>query len=163
MQRANWLNRGIAIFRRAAPRGAAWTTSRPSAQSGVNPPPTKVNSVGALLAGLALAGWAVVTGDTANAGIFFGAGALILIAGLSFASAWLTKLVSSVAALPLTPALSPSEGERENRRQPLSESNAAATSFTLSALGVRGCARRRKRSLATVAMLACGSFIHRAI
>jgi hypothetical protein len=36
---------------------------------------------------------------------------------------------------------------------------AGAPRFTLSGLGVRGCARRRKRSLATVALLACGAFL----
>jgi hypothetical protein len=35
--------------------------------------------------------------------------------------------------------------------------------LTLSALGVRGCGRRRKRSLATIALLACGSFLIAAI
>ena len=36
---------------------------------------------------------------------------------------------------------------------------AGAARLTLGGLGVRGCARRRKRSLATVALLACGSFL----
>ena len=58
---------------------------------------SKVIAVGALLAGVALAGWAVVKGDTANAGIFFGAGALVLVAGLSFASTWLAQLGRSAA------------------------------------------------------------------
>ncbi len=34
-----------------------------------------------------------------------------------------------------------------------------AARLTLGGLGVRGCARRRKRSLATIALLACGSFV----
>jgi len=34
-----------------------------------------------------------------------------------------------------------------------------AGSFTLVSLGVRGCARRRKRSISTVALLACGAFV----
>jgi hypothetical protein len=34
-----------------------------------------------------------------------------------------------------------------------------AARLTLSGLGVRGCARRRRRSLATIALLACGSFV----
>ena len=36
---------------------------------------------------------------------------------------------------------------------------ASADRFTLGALGVRSCARGRKRSLATMALLACGSFV----
>jgi len=31
--------------------------------------------------------------------------------------------------------------------------------LTLGGLALRGCARRRKRSLATIALLACGSFV----
>jgi ABC-type antimicrobial peptide transport system permease subunit len=109
----------------------------------------------ALVAALGLVGWTLAKGETANAGAFFGAGALVLAAGLSFVSAWLEGLVGS----PLTPALSLSDGERKNRRQSLDKSGAVTTTFTLSSLGLRGCARRRKRSLATVAMLACGSFL----
>ena len=98
---------------------------------------SKVQSRGAWIAvgsGLAAAAtviWALVTGETANAGAFFGAGALLLVAGLGWASAWFGKLA------------------RE----------AGAARLTLAGLGVRGCARRRKRSLATVALLACGAFL----
>jgi ABC-type antimicrobial peptide transport system permease subunit len=116
---------------------------------------SKVIVVGALLAAVALAGWTVVTGDTAHAGAFFGAGALVLIAGLSFVSAWLARKTNS----PLTPALSPSDGERENHIQAHGDSSATGVSFTLTNLAMGGCARRRTRSLATIAMLACGSFL----
>src|SRR5206468_3352410 len=37
--------------------------------------------------------------------------------------------------------------------------SATVRRLTVSALGLRGCARRRKRSLATVGLLACGSFL----
>ncbi|MGC3960463.1 MAG: ABC transporter permease [Verrucomicrobiota bacterium] len=87
----------------------------------------------AVAAGLGLVGYAVTKGETQNAGIFFGAGALVLIAGLCFVSAWLARMTAGATA--------------------------ASTSLTSAALAVRGCARRRKRSLATVAMLACGSFL----
>src|ERR1019366_5668407 len=40
-----------------------------------------------------------------------------------------------------------------------SKVRAGAAQLTLGGLAVRGCARRRKRSLATVALLACGSFL----
>jgi len=83
------------------------------------------------LAAIAIVGWALVQGESANAGAFFGAGALLLIAGLGWASAWFGQLA------------------RE----------AGAARLTLRSLGVRGCARRLKRSLATVALLACGSFL----
>ncbi len=99
---------------------------------------SKVIAVGALLAGVGLVGWAVVNGDTANAGIFFGAGALVLVTGLGFVNSWFDQVA---------------------RPQLLGELGAAASPLTLSKLAVRGCARRRKRSLGTVAMLACGSFL----
>ena len=129
-----------------------------TAESKVQNLKSKGIAMAALLVGLALVGRAVVSGDTANAGIFFGAGALVLVAGLSFVSVWLANFASG-AAFPLTPALFPSEGERENHGQSIAESGTVATSFTLGSLAVRGCARRRKRSLATIAMLACGSFL----
>ncbi len=113
-------------------------------QSNVRSLKSKVIAVAALLAAVALAGWAVVTGDTANAGAFFGAGALVLIAGLSFVSAWLT---SRTGVAPVSDSAFPSDGDRRDACP------------TLSSLALNGCARRRTRSLATVAMLACGSFL----
>jgi ABC-type antimicrobial peptide transport system permease subunit len=86
-----------------------------------------VSALGAFV----LVGWAMASGDTANAGAFFGAGALLLVAGLAFSSACLTKLTGA----------------------------ARAAAFTLSELGVRNCARRRSRSLFTLGLLACGSFL----
>jgi ABC-type antimicrobial peptide transport system permease subunit len=88
-------------------------------------------SVAAGVAAVAIVSWALVQGESANAGAFFGAGALLLIAGLAGAAAWFGRL-----------------GRK-----------AGAARLTLGGLGVRGCARRRKRSLATVALLACGSFL----
>ena len=82
-------------------------------------------------AAVALVAWALARGDTANAGAFFGAGSLLLLAGFASVAGWLARLAR----------------------------NSHATRLTLSALTVRGCARRRKRSLATVALLACGSFV----
>ncbi|HSH95989.1 MAG TPA: ABC transporter permease [Roseimicrobium sp.] len=67
----------------------------------------------------------------AAAGSFFGAGALLLIAALSFGSFWLRRIaIASSAAV-----------------------------LTLPGLGVRNTTRRRKRSLATIAMLASGAFL----
>ncbi|MBI5775151.1 MAG: ABC transporter permease [Verrucomicrobia bacterium] len=88
-------------------------------------------ALASLVLALALAGWAVAKGDTSNAGIFFGAGALLLIAALAATAARLTKLNFS----------------------------SAAARLSLSGMAARNTARRRTRSLATVAMLACGSFL----
>jgi ABC-type lipoprotein release transport system permease subunit len=84
-----------------------------------------------LLLALALLGWALATGQTANAGAFFGAGALLLIAALAGTSALLTRL----------------------------ERSEAAAALTVASLGIRNTTRRRSRSLATATMLACGSFL----
>ncbi len=118
------------------------------AESEVRSLKSKVIAVGALLAGVALAGWAVVSGDTANAGVFFGAGTLVLVAGLGFVSEWLGRWGGASASDPAS--------SDEAAHYAGSETGAP---ITLSSLAVRGCARRRKRSLATVAMLACGSFL----
>jgi putative ABC transport system permease protein len=91
--------------------------------------------LGSGLTAVAIVGWALASGHNADAEAFFSAGALLLIAGLAAASAWLTRLA------------------RES----------GAAHLTLRGLGVRGCARRRKRSLATIALLACGSFVILAI
>ena len=103
----------------------------------VQSPKSKVQSrgvwiaLGSGLAAVGIVGWALASGRNADPGVFFGAGALLLVAGLAAASAWLGRLA------------------RE----------AGAAHLTLRGLGVRGCARRRKRSLATIALLACGSFV----
>jgi ABC-type antimicrobial peptide transport system permease subunit len=92
----------------------------------------------ALLAGavaMGIVGWALLAGQRANAGAFFGAGALLLVSGLGFLAAWLRALA------------------RPGR----------AARLTVSSLGVRSCARRRGRSLATAALLASGCFVIAAI
>jgi putative ABC transport system permease protein len=73
--------------------------------------------------------------ETANAGIFFGAGSLLLISGLASTSVWLTLLDKQISS----------------------------NQLTLKGLGVRNCARRRKRSLTTMALLASGCFVISAI
>jgi ABC-type lipoprotein release transport system permease subunit len=134
-------------LRRQAERDAA-LTSRGAEQIPTAPPepkaPSPLRSAGAVQDGrmnlvgaacsvvaLALLGWAVTTGQTANAGAFFGAGALLLIAALAFTSALLTRL----------------------------ERSESAAALTVSGLGIRNITRRRSRSLATATMLACGSFL----
>jgi len=69
--------------------------------------------------------------DQRTAGIFFGAGSLLLIGGLALARAFLGAL----------------------------DRGAATARLSLSVLGLRNTARRQGRSLATIALLACGSFL----
>jgi putative ABC transport system permease protein len=83
------------------------------------------------VAGLALIAYVIARHQTADAEAFFEAGSLLLIAGLAAASAWLAALARM--AHPQT--------------------------LSFSGLGVRGCARRRTRSLATIALLSCGCFV----
>lgn len=83
------------------------------------------------LGAVALVGWTVVSGDTANAGAFFGAGALLLVSGLALAAVWLNRL---------------------SRR-------AGVNRLSLTECALRNCARRPTRSLATMALLASGSFV----
>jgi ABC-type lipoprotein release transport system permease subunit len=80
---------------------------------------------------VAMIGWAIVSGDSASAGLFFGAGAMLLIAELAAVAVLLARLDRSGA------------GQR----------------LSVSAMGLRNCTRRRSRSLASVALLACGSFL----
>jgi ABC-type antimicrobial peptide transport system permease subunit len=82
-------------------------------------------------AALALITYVIAKGDTADAEAFFEAGSLFLIAGLVGASAWLASL----------------------------EGRTRSPELSFGGLGVRACARRRKRSLATIALLACGCFV----
>jgi ABC-type antimicrobial peptide transport system permease subunit len=83
------------------------------------------------LASLGLLGSAMVQGESASPALFFGAGALGLLAGLALAAAVLGSLTQTSAAA-----------------QP-----------SLVALGLRNTTRRRQRSLATLGLLACGSFL----
>lgn len=96
--------------------------------------------VGGLSVALAtgLVGWALTSGRSTNPGVFFGAGSLILVGGL----AWMAALLASG-----------SQTRSEQRTAPL----------TSVGLAVRGTGRRRSRSLATIALLACGSFLIAAI
>jgi hypothetical protein len=74
---------------------------------------------------------ACISGETSNAEAFFSAGSLLLIAGLALAAAWMTALAH----------------------------RASSVQLTVRSLGVRGCVRRRNRSLATMALLASGCFV----
>lgn len=89
--------------------------------------PTALGAGGAALA-LLLA--AILGGSSHAAGSFFGAGALLLVAGIALARWWLTGL-----------------------------DRPEATGLRLAGLGARNSARRPARSLAAVALLAAGSFL----
>jgi ABC-type antimicrobial peptide transport system permease subunit len=86
---------------------------------------------------VALIGFAIARRDTSSADTFFGAGALLLVAGLGFCAAWLGSLAP---------------GKR-------SSSDVDLPRVSLTELGFRSNARRRKRSLATIGFLACGVFL----
>jgi putative ABC transport system permease protein len=85
---------------------------------------------------LGLVGWTVFKGDKSSAENFFSAGMLVLIAGLGLSAAWLRHLSAA-----------------KSSHHPL----------TVSGLGLRSGARRRKRSLATIGLLACGAFLIAAV
>lgn len=87
-------------------------------------------AVGALLAALAIAVWADASRGSAAAGAFFGAGAALLVAGLAGCRALLAR--------------------RSRRVQ---------TTPSVAALGRAGVKRRPARSLATIALLASGTFL----
>ena len=84
-----------------------------------------------LLGGAALAGWGIAQGEQARADLFFGAGALVLIAGIVLASAFIRSL----------------------------EFSSVAERLSISGMGIRSVTRRRTRSRAAIALLACGSFL----
>jgi hypothetical protein len=83
------------------------------------------------LGALALAGGAMGQRNHAAVAAFFGGGTLLLIAGIAVAALWFRSLADARPSKPLS----------------------------LFTLAVRGCARQPKRSLATVALLASGSFL----
>lgn len=91
-----------------------------------------------IVLGLVMVGWAKFSGGGDAAGLFFGAGGLFLIGGLSASAAWLNRLRD--AGLKLS-------------------AEELAAQFHLNGLGIRNAVRRRKRSLATISLLACGSFL----
>ncbi|HUR44592.1 MAG TPA: FtsX-like permease family protein [Candidatus Saccharimonadales bacterium] len=75
--------------------------------------------------------WAVWKGETANPEVFFSAGSLLLVCGLASVAILFAALRSSKTA----------------------------RGMTLNGMGLRNATRRTKRSLATIALLACGSFM----
>jgi len=86
--------------------------------------------ISSLVAAFGIVGWALSRGDV-QPGAFFGAGSLFLVAGITGAAAWLHVLGRS----------------------------AGIHRLSLGALGLRSVTRQRKRSLATMALLASGCFM----
>ena len=83
------------------------------------------------VAAIATVAMAFWQSEKASPDTFFSAGSLILIAGLGFSTAWLAAHATATTS----------------------------TTLSLGGLGLRGCARRRKRSVATIGLLACGAFL----
>ncbi|MDP6794052.1 MAG: FtsX-like permease family protein [Verrucomicrobiota bacterium] len=90
--------------------------------------------VALLLAALGWVGDALANGGQISPTAFFGAGAMLLLSGMTLASARL-KHLAHVSVL------------------------TQAQSLSLGGLGQRNAARRSRRSMATIGMLACGSFM----
>ena len=90
-----------------------------------------LHATAALVTALCLTGWGFQADAATAPAAFFGAGALLLVAGLGFIGVLLARL----------------------------ERISATTVPTLSGLGVRNLTRRRRRSMATAIMLAGGSFL----
>ncbi|PWU12889.1 MAG: hypothetical protein C5B50_20510 [Verrucomicrobia bacterium] len=102
--------------------------------------------LGAAIVGLAMLGWTLLKGETANAEAFFSAGTLLLISGLGIASAWLKRLAH----------ISTNTKHETRNTQHATPITFHVSRFTLA---LRSAARRRNRSLATIALLACGCFV----
>jgi ABC-type lipoprotein release transport system permease subunit len=88
-------------------------------------------AIGTGLGGLALVGSALAKHNNADVEAFFWGGALLLISGIAAAALWLRVLGARAVSRPLS----------------------------LASLGIRGCTRQRKRSLAIIALLASGAFL----
>lgn len=134
---ACWGTLGLALARhlRVSARqllaeGAA-TTEVEAGSPGRSPGRTRGLALLSLAAAAGLVGLGLWKRDGGAAGLFFGAGALLLLAGLAGGAAWLDQLGQA----------------------------ASAARLSLRGLGVRSATRRRRRSLAVVGLLACGSFL----
>ncbi len=107
-----------------------------------------------VLALVAIGTAAVLPDKEAQTGAFFGGGSLLLIGGILLASWWMKRSVGR-ASLPGKSGLSAQNSNTNNSPG----RDARPTAFTLADLAARSIARRRKRSLATIALLASGSFL----
>lgn len=104
---------------------------------------------------LGMGAFALLRAETNASGLFFGAGSLMLLGGLAWATAWLGALAARGAHPPSLERVNP------GKAGPNALANSALPSF--GALALRNSSRRRKRSLTTIGLLACGSFLIAAI
>jgi putative ABC transport system permease protein len=118
---------------------------------------------------IALVAWAISQKENASPEIFFEAGALLLIAGIAFAANFLKRLGATKRAAELHSAEKLNHADARGITNDAGKYAGASTEnisaalsgadMSLTSLGIRSCARRRKRSLATIGLLACGSFL----
>jgi putative ABC transport system permease protein len=92
---------------------------------------TAIVAILSAAAALAIVGWALASGNNVAGPVFFGAGAMLLLAGICAAAALLNHLSRA----------------------------ASGEILSASAMGLRSATRRRPRSVATIALLAAGSFM----
>jgi ABC-type antimicrobial peptide transport system permease subunit len=136
--------------------------------------------VGAALA-LALVALPIWRPDTSAAGAFFGAGSLLLLAGLAWCASWLASWPSREGYLPedlarlgamnlATRETPDSSGSAQSARRfcRMSPAFPGAGSWDTRRLGtaslaLRNATRRRRRSLAVIGLLACGCFLVAAV
>jgi ABC-type antimicrobial peptide transport system permease subunit len=160
----------------AAGAEAEW---RPAGSARTGPlPGLLVAAAGGAAAGLILPLARSATGEQA-AGVFFGVGALALVAGLGLCHALLARLArvprhfdtltqptqGGTAGLSGRGVVRGTRPDKPAVPPPLGESpmtypvRARRARLNLAGLALRNAARRRGRSLATVALLACGVFL----
>jgi putative ABC transport system permease protein len=109
--------------------------ARPARTSARAASASAVTSIIGVLGALGLTIVGLLGSSQPNPGLFFGAGALLLIAAIAAATRWM---------------------RRQNEL-------AAETLPSLRALGIRNIARRRKRSRAVLILLGCGAFVVAAV
>ncbi len=135
-----WLAMAWALRQQARPPARQLLSATSFSEDATPAPTSSINRTPwiALLAGLLAAALllaAPLAPPAQTAGLFFGAGALLLLAGTALASHRLLRLSHPRTHTPHPPPL------------------------TLHNLGLRNIARRRRRSLAVITLLSCGSFL----
>jgi hypothetical protein len=111
--------------------GASSTTSAPGGRRSWAQAPGGRTACFTALAAVALAAAGRMSPSGGSAGLFFGAGALLLVSGIAASRAGLSRLADA----------------------------SARAALSMGSLGRRNTSRRPGRSLATVCLLACGSFL----
>ena len=144
-----WLTMGWAL-RRQARQPARQLLAEGAGLDDASGAPGRGRSWGAWMAPGSAVGALVLTvlafqrQDAGAAGLFFGAGALLLVAGMGFGSRVLQRLSSA--------------GIKQAQSSKFKAQKTVGV-LSLVSLGFRNLARRRRRSLAIVALLSCGSFL----